>query len=128
MPAPTGEARNAIDALYSVADSLSEQRVLLRQIAANTSALLELWRNTTSPGETTEAAAPEPIAAPAPAPQAPPAQSSPMDAMLMGLISKQLGIDPTALKGMSENDVMAMVAARLSTNQAGGAAPPIAPT
>lgn len=117
--AETVEQRNTINALYAVAEAIGEQRLLLRSIDKNISDLLNLWRATSIAQEIAEEA-PAAQPAPAPAPAAAP-QSSGSDGLMLALIGSQLGIDPSTLKGMSEQDVIALAMAKMPKP---GQAPP----
>lgn len=120
------EQRNTINALYAVAEAIGEQRLLLRSIDKNISDLLNLWRATSIAQEMADEPAPAAQPASSPAAAAPASQqSSGSDGLMLALIGSQLGIDPSTLKGMSEQDVIALAMAKMPKP---GQAPPATTT
>jgi len=125
MPA-TSETRTVIDALYSLADSLSEQRHLMRSIDAGIKELNSHFRSMVEERET-PAAAPAPQSAPAsstpaPAPATPPA--SKMEGVVMKLVERELGFDPRMLETMSEEDATAIALEKLAAKKKETPPPP----
>lgn len=114
MGAPN-EGRNATDAIYALAESMAEMKVLLRSIANTNAALLASWQNASTAAAAAESEA-QPQQQQVAAPPPPPPQSK-MDTLLIGLIAPQLGLDPATLKGMSEEDVMTLAIAKMGTKK-----------
>jgi predicted component of type VI protein secretion system len=113
--ADSAEAKNAINALFAFADALSELKSTLRNIEKNTGDLRDMWRASQATGVPDVAEEPAPQQQqPPPAPTPAAAPSSGMDKMLMALIAPQLGLDAATMKGMSEEDVMALAVAKMS--------------
>lgn len=125
------ETRTIMDAMYSLADTLAEQRLLLRSIEANTRGMLDLWQRARGEGiEDYTADAVTPDSTPAPATSAAtPSAGAPagggLESLVETMVLGQLGVTKADIAGKSESDLLALMAAKgLIKPGAAGATPP----
>lgn len=126
MAGESREAKSAIDALYTLADAISEQRIILRDMRQYLKELVDLWRSSSAaePSGTPPAADVDEETSPDQGEQQQQPTESSSDRMVRMLITQQLGIDPRELQNMSEEEMLLKVASLKNGQNGAGGAPP----